>query len=146
MYSGGEYQSEDADFILQSATNRKALDDALATIGFRRKGDHYENPSSRFFIEFPPGPLSIGRDLRIVPAHLKVGSGDLLALSATDSCRDRLAAYYHWNDLQSLETAIAIALRHKVDLRRIQMWSAAEGMETRFNGFRRQLEDRRSKR
>ncbi len=143
IYSGGEYQSEDVDLILESATSQRVLDEALARVGFKRKGDRYVHPLSRFFVEFPRGPISVGRDVRIVPVPLRVGGLRLLALSATDSCRDRLAAFYHWNDRQSLETAVSIALNRKVDLAKIRSWSAAEGSARKFEDFARELKARK---
>lgn len=146
IYSEGEYQSEDVDIILESATSQQNLDAVLARTGFRRQYDHYIHSTSRFFVEFPRGPLSIGRDVQIVPVSLRVADGELLALSATDSCRDRLAAFYHWNDRQSLETAISIALRQKVDMGKIRDWSKAERSETKFEEFARELKTRRQSR
>ncbi len=142
IHTGGEYQSEDLDFILESSPSQERLDEVLAEIGFSRKRDHYVHPASRFFIEFPRGPLSIGRDIRIRPVEARVGRQSILALSATDSCRDRLAAFYHWNDRQSLQTALQIARRNRVDLEIIRTWSIGEGMKARFEEFRRELSPR----
>ena len=66
-----------------------------------------------------------------------------LALSPTDSCRDRLAAFFHWSDRQSLVVAVEIAFRNDVDLARIRRWSAKEGHSTRFEEFERELERRK---
>jgi len=55
-----------------------------------------------------------------------------LGLSATDSCRDRLAAFYHWNDRQALALAVEIARTHPVDLGLIREWSAREGKTAEF--------------
>ena len=133
IHTAGEYQSEDLDFILQSAPTQAALDEAMARAGFRRRRDLYIHPSTPFFVEFPPGPLGIGRDLSIRPIRKRMNRGawSILTLSATDSCRDRLAAFYHWNDRQSLRAAVQIARRNPVDLEKIRRWSrkenAAEG-------------------
>jgi hypothetical protein len=142
IYTGGEYQSEDLDFILQSSPTQERLDQVLSGIGFTRKRDHYVHSRSRFFIEFPRGPLSIGRDIRIRPVEARVGRRGVLALSATDSCRDRLAAFYHWSDRQSLETAIQIARRRRLDMTAIRKWSLEEGMEEKFEEFTRELRRR----
>ncbi|MFY9551864.1 MAG: hypothetical protein WAU32_11990 [Thermoanaerobaculia bacterium] len=143
IHTRGDYKSEDLDFILQSAPTRAQLDAALRTVGFQRAGDYYKNPTTRFFVEFPRGPLSIGRDLAIRPVEVKIGHGRVLALSPTDSCRDRLAAFYFWNDRQSLDVAIWIALRERVDLGAIRRWSKSEGMGERFGEFERELKRRR---
>ena len=136
LYSGGEYQSSDLDFILQSAASRRTLDGVMLSIGFHREGDHYRHPTAPFFVEFPAGPLGIGSDLRIQPVAYRVGRTAVLALSPTDSCRDRLAAFYHWNDRQSLMAAVAIARRRKVNLSAIGNWSEAENALPGFEAFR----------
>jgi hypothetical protein len=61
----GTYVSKDVDFVLEGRIRQQALDEALRELGFERRGDRYVHPDVRFFIEFPPGPLSIGEDLAI---------------------------------------------------------------------------------
>lgn len=143
IHTRGDYKSDDLDFILQSAPKRAQLDEALVTIGFKRVGDHYEHPATHFFLEFPRGPLSIGRDFGIRPVEVKAGRGKVLALSPTDSCRDRLAAFYFWNDRQSLDVAVSTALKERLDLGVIRRWSEDEGMVERFDEFERELKRRR---
>ena len=145
IYSGGAYQSEDLDWIIQSAPTQRKLDDAMGSIGFKRKVDHYVHPKTHFFVEFPRGPLAIGRDLKITPVHIQIGPRRIAALSPTDSCRDRLAAFYHWNDRQCLDTAILIALSRKVNLPQIRRWSAGEKSTDRFEEFERELRAARRK-
>ena len=139
IHSGGDYRSEDLDYILQSAPTQKTLDDAMAGIGFKRKVDHYVHPRTDFFVEFPRGPLSIGADPHISPAELRVRAKTVHALSPTDSCRDRLAAFYYWSDRQGLDAAVAIALRKRVNLRKIREWSAAENALDRYREFLSEL-------
>jgi hypothetical protein len=143
IYTAGEYQSEDLDFILQAAPSQEDLDRAMATVGYRRKADQYFHPRSHFFVEFPSPPLGIGRDIQIKPIERKVGSSRILALSATDSCRDRLAAFYHWGDRQSLQTAVDIALRNRVNLKRVRAWSVAEAALESFGEFLSELKSAR---
>lgn len=66
-----------------------------------------------------------------------------LVLSPTDSCRDRLAAFYHWNDRQSLEVAVAIARRNRVNMAAIRRWSIAEGAARGFDEFLAELKGAR---
>lgn len=148
IHTGGKYHSEDIDFVLQSTPSQAQLDRAMAGIGFRRRRDQYFHSETRFFVEFPAGPLGIGRDVTIVPEDVRVGrtGARIRALSATDSCRDRLAAFYHWGDRQSLDAAVQIALRNKVEIKAIQAWSVRERSLERFREFERELElARRSK-
>jgi hypothetical protein len=135
IYSDGACQSQDLDFVVQSGGSQRALDEALAGAGFTRHGDRYAHPRTRFFVEFPRGPLAIGGDAAIVPVELTLATGKALALSATDSVRDRLAAFYHWSDRGSLHAAVAIARRRRVNMAAIRRWSAAEGHPDRFREF-----------
>jgi hypothetical protein len=86
-------------------------------------------------VEFPAGPLGIGGDLDIRPITYRIGKVGVKALSATDSCRDRLAAFYHWNDLQSLATAVEIGRRLKLNIEAIRRWSTREGETEKFKAF-----------
>jgi hypothetical protein len=135
LYSGGSYTSSDLDFVIQSTVSRTQLDTAMVRIGFRRVGNQYEHPDAPFFIEFPAGPLGIGTDIHIQPVGYRIRGTVIPALSATDSCRDRLAAFYHWNDRQALGVAVTIARRHRVNLKRIRQWSGQEGALSKFAEF-----------
>jgi hypothetical protein len=146
LYTRGAYQSADLDFVLQSAVKQTRLDAALAAVGFSRRGDHYVHPRARFLVEFPRGPLAIGSDSRIQPVVYRVRRHVVLALSPTDSCRDRLAAFYFWSDRQSLKTAVQIALRHPIDLDIVRAWSDAEGHGSEFEEFRTELQRARRRR
>jgi len=142
IYSKGAYMSSDLDFILRGGT-RKLVDEAMAAIGFTRKADHYVHRTSRFFVEFPRGPLAIGDDFDIAPVKLKIGRAAIQALSATDSCRDRLAAFYHWSDRQSLEVAVEIAVRQTISLPAIRRWSEHEGYALKYEEFVAELRRRK---
>ncbi len=139
VYTDGSYVSKDADFVLQGRVQQTALDGALAALGFARKGDRYVHPEVEFYLEFPPGPLAIGSDLAIQPAEVSIADEVALALSATDSCRDRLAAFYHWRDRQSLRLAVAVARHQAVDLDVIQKWSRSEGSLDEYEEFLKEL-------
>ncbi len=135
VHSGGAYHSVDMDFILLRPVTQAALDAAMHSVGFRRKGDRYLHPRARFYVEFPRGPLAIGGDHRIRPVEHRRQRARALVLSPTDSCRDRLAAFYHWHDRQSLAVAVSIALRNRLNLARIRRWSIAEGAAPAFDEF-----------
>jgi len=138
----GTYVSSDADFILQGNVRQRALDEAMRQLGFERHGDRYDHPETPFFVEFPPGPLSIGEDLAIRPVEMHVAEegSAVLALSPTDSCRDRLAAFYHWDDRQALRLAVEIARKHEVDFHIIKVWSVGEGMSDKYDEFLREAQ------
>lgn len=135
LYSHGSYKSSDLDFIIQNAVSSAQLDLAMASIGFKRIGNQYEHPEARFFVEFPAGPLGIGSDVSIQPTEFTIRGTAVSALSPTDSCRDRLVAFYHWNDRQALKVAVIIARRHRVNLKAIHQWSTQEGALAQFTEF-----------
>lgn len=146
LHSGGAYYSVDMDFILLGHVTQAALDAAMGSVGFRRKGDRYLHPGARFYVEFPRGPLAIGGDYRLRPVEHRLGRSRALVLSPTDSCRDRLAAFYHWNDRQSLAVSVSIALRNRVNLAAIRRWSSAEGAAHGFDEFLAELRAARRRR
>jgi hypothetical protein len=120
------------------------VDRALSTLGFVREGGRYVHRLIPFFVEFPSGPLGIGRDLRIHPVWRSRRAARTLALSASDACRDRLAAFYFWKDQQSLAAAVAIAMRHRVAFAKIRAWSRSEGHAEGYIAFLAELRRRRA--
>lgn len=146
FHSGGAYQSTDLDFVIRGRGPRRSLDAAMSAVGFVRHGDRYEHPRSVFFVEFPRGPLAIGDDFNITPIDLKLRAGSVLALSPTDACRDRLAAFFHWSDRQSLRVAVEIARRRRVNLDLIRRWSRRESHLAKFEEFLGELKRRRPRR
>jgi hypothetical protein len=135
LYSDGAYHSRDLDFVVIGGTTQALMDAAMAVSGFARRGDRYVHPRARFYVEFPRGPLAIGGEHRIRPVMRATAHGRIRMLSATDSCRDRLAAFYHWGDRQSLTVAAWIAGRNRVGMAALQRWSVAEGAADRFQEF-----------
>jgi len=136
IHSGGAVVSHDLDFIVRAGGTRASLDAAMAGVGFARDGDRYVHARTPFFVEFPRGPLAIGNDLAIRPIEVPSGGGRITALSPTDACRDRLAAFYHWSDRQSLAAAVAIARANRVNMAAIRRWSTSEGFADQFEEFR----------
>lgn len=139
LYTRGGYKSSDLDFIIQNAVSSTQLDGAMASAGFRRVGKQYEHPHAPFFVEFPAGPLGIGTDVHIQPIEYRIKGSVVSALSATDSCRDRLVAFYHWNDRQALKVAVSIVRRHRVNLTVIRQWSEDEGARSKCEEFMREV-------
>ncbi len=135
IYSDNEYQTRDLDFIQKYSVKRKGLAKSLSKIGFTERNRYFEHPDTDYFIEFPTGPIAIGDE----PVHhfveLDTPLGPLVLLSATDCCKDRLSAFYHWRDEQSLQQAINIAKDNDVDLKEIKRWSEQEGMQEKFARF-----------
>lgn len=139
FYAPAAYQSKDIDFVI--TLWGKAGEEALASVGFKRKGDFYLHAKSPFSLEFPPGPLAIGEDLVTNWSTIKRKRELLHVLSPTDACRDRLASYLFWNDFSGLEQAIAVqrARSKEVDLKSVRAWCRREGHAQKYELFASRL-------
>jgi len=70
---------------------------------------------------------------------LKMRLGTIILLTPTDSVKDRLAAYYHWNDPQALEQALMVAEAQRINLREVRRWSEEEGHAEKYLVFLKRL-------
>ena len=136
IYSDYKYVSKDLDFIGKNLIDHKNISLAMKEIGFYKEGKYYFHPDSQFFVEFISGPLSIGEDPINDIRELEFSTGIVRIISPTESIKDRLAAYYYWNDIQSLEQAILIANNQEFDINNIKKWSIKEGKGKEFSVFK----------
>lgn len=135
IYSEDKYVSKDLDFIETRFAKHKDIRDAMAEIGFTPENRYFKHSDIDYLVEFPAGPLSVGKEPVGRVNEIEFSTGVLRILSPTDCVKDRLAAYYHWNDLQSLEQAVLVAQSHDVDFKEIARWSTAEGMADTLAGI-----------
>ena len=126
IYTKNKYQSYDLDFIENILTSRKKIKEVLQRIGFIEEHRYFKHPDTKIFLEFPPGPLSIG-DEPVRGTIEKEFSTGLLRL------------IYHWNDRQSLDQAILVAQSCDIDLGEIDRWSIKEGRSREFADIRERL-------
>jgi len=80
-------------------------------------------------------PAAIGNEPIKNEARLRTRLGTVVMLTPTDSVKDRLAAYYHWNDPQALEQALMVAKAQKINLRDVKRWSEKEGHAEKYREF-----------
>jgi hypothetical protein len=139
IYSSNKYVSQDLDFVGDSLARHSDIKAAMKELGFQERGRSFFHPQTKFSVEFPPGPLAVGDEFVKKPAVLEESTGKLSLLSPTDCVKNRLAGYYHWGDLQSLEQAVLVARAQKVDLADIERWSRKEGKAAEFSKFRARL-------
>jgi hypothetical protein len=139
IYSGGKYVSADLDFVETRFATRRDIRAAMAEIGFSERDRYFLHPGTITLVEFPPGPLAIGKEPVKRIDTMELPTGRLLIISPTDCVKDRLAAYHHWKDLQCLEQAVMVAVARSVDVDEIERWSVSEGMAERFRDFTRKL-------
>ena len=135
FFSNNRYTSADVDLVNIYAVQRVRIRAAMKEIGFIEIGRYFKHPDSRFIVEFPPGPLTVGVEPVREVQEVELATGTLRIISPTDSIKDRLAAYYHWGDEQCLHQAVLIRNAVEVDLREIKRWSNGEGKEKEYNIF-----------
>lgn len=135
FHCDNQYVSYDIDLVNIFSSSRKSIKNILSTYGFIEENRYFRHPLSKFFIEFPPGPLTVGQEPVREVDEVKLETGFLKVISPTDSVKDRLAAYYHWGDQQSLKQALLIARTKKVDLDEVKRWSENEGKIEEFKIF-----------
>jgi hypothetical protein len=132
FYTINKYVSHDLDLVCVKPVKRRVIREAMIEMGFFEEGRYYKHPETQYLVEFLPGPLSIGAEPVIQVDEIRLSTGFLRIISPTDCVKDRLAAYYHWGDQQSLAQAILVARDQKVDIDEIRRWSKAEGMQNEF--------------
>lgn len=138
IYSENRYMSYDLDLITHES-NRK-IKAALEEIGFiydRKK--YYQHPDCKFFLEFLAPPVAIGNQPINKFNTISSDSGSINILTATDCVKDRLAAYIHWDDKESLEQAVIVAASQEIDLKEIKRWAKTEDNGEKIRAFLEQL-------
>jgi len=134
IYTNNKYVSSDLDIV--SHATMKEISKALAEIGFKKKSSrHFVKTGCPFFIEFVSPPAALGNEPIKSRNEMTTKYGKIVLLTPTDSVKDRLAAYYHWNDSQSLEQALMVAEAQIIDLDEVQRWSRREGFKEKFDNF-----------
>ncbi len=134
IYTKNKYQSFDLDFVTHAAI--KEVTPLLAELGFRRKSSrHFIRQDCPFFIEFVAPPAAVGSEPLKDEKRLKTQLGTLVLMTPTDSVKDRLAAFYHWNDHQALDQATMVAKSQKTDFHEVRRWSEKEGHTEKYRQF-----------
>jgi hypothetical protein len=139
FYSSDKYVSKDLDLVNAGFARRSKIKAVMEKIGFKEKGRFFITPETQFFVEFPDGPLSVGEEPVKEISEYELSTGILRVVSPTDCVKDRLCAFYFWNDRQGLAQAVLVAKSQNVDLREIKRWSKAEGKEREYDLFKEKL-------
>jgi len=141
IYSQGRYTSDDIDLIDRFNGGHRKIREVMASIGFTeyKMKRYFVHEDTSYFIEFPRGPLGVGDAPVREIAKRHTDTGTLKLLTPTDCIKDRLAAYYHWGDEQSLEQAVWVARDNVFDMEMVASWSLDEGMREKYEEFRQRV-------
>ena len=134
VYTENRYESEDLDFVTTALLEE--LKPVLDPLGFVHTGSRrlsvFEHPDTRWYLEFPPAPLSFGSTYVDASncAVLTTPVGHVRIITATHSVMDRLIAAASWQDASSLEQAVLVATHQSdnIDWDEIDTWVVAEGI------------------
>lgn len=118
FYVDNLYRSKDIDLIAEWFPKTAHLNQAMAEIGFTPKSKYFTHPETHEIVEILPGPITAGEEHLTRVNEVKLATGVLRLLTPTDCAKERLAAYLHWNDTQSLEQALWIVRLTKWNLKR----------------------------
>lgn len=141
IYSRSAYLSYDLDFVSHAPI--KEITRALKESGFTKRDSRYFiRDDCPFFLEFVAPPVALGKEPVTVFEKMQTPLGSIVLLTATDCVKDRLAAFYHWNDRQALEQACLVATARRVKIRAIELWSIQEGHQEKFSIFSAALKKR----
>ena len=138
LYSKGRYTSDDIDLIDRFNGGHRKIKEVMERIGFTeyKMKRYFVHKDTSLFIEFPRGPLGVG-DAPVKEVSTRITeTGSLKLLTPTDCIKDRLAAYYHWDDEQSLEQAIWVAMGNEFDMNSIEIWSIHEDKMDKYQDFK----------
>ena len=133
IYTVNKYVSVDIDLVEHYHEERNRIKTAMEEIGFHEKSRYFIHPDTKHIVEFPTGPLSVGEEPVRHIREIKFATGVLRVISPTDCVKDRLAAYYYWQDGQSLNQALLVAMHNRININEIKRWSQASG---NMNGFK----------
>lgn len=135
IYTENLYLTQDIDMVNTNYQPAKRIHAAMAEIGFLKQGRVYVNATTPISVEFPPGPLSVGDELIKMTARKMVADKCIPILTVEDVVKDRLAAYIHWHDKQSLIQATTILLKHRLSPPAFQQFLEREGAKAEYQAL-----------
>ncbi|OGF47923.1 MAG: hypothetical protein A2452_09495 [Candidatus Firestonebacteria bacterium RIFOXYC2_FULL_39_67] len=135
IYSNNKYSSGDIDIVSDWPLGE--IENALTEIGFKRKDKtrFFEKKDCEYFLDFVQPPLAIGNAPVKQLSIIKTRKGMIKLLTPSDCVKDRLAAYFYWDDKQSLEQAILVAKTKTLDYKSIEKWAKGESNLKKYREF-----------
>lgn len=133
IYAENLYLTKDIDMVNTNYLKPKQMHKVMNELGFYKQGRVYVHDTTDITVEFPPGPLAVGRNLIKNTTVIQVANGAIPILHVVDVVKDRLAAFIHWQDKQSLVQAMAVILKHGLKPEEFRAFCEDEGDISNFN-------------
>ena len=114
-YAPEIYTSKDIDFAAINGAKRREFALALSELGFRARGRDFVHPQSSFSLDLVADTPYIDQRPITKFEILKTRFGPVRVYTFEDAIADRIAAFLHWGDSQSLDVAERV-VRARADL------------------------------
>ena len=141
IYSNSKYTSGDIDIV--SEYSLEEIENALTGLNFKRKDKTriFERKDCEYFLDFVQPPLAIGNAPVKQLSNIKTKNGIIKLLTPSDCVKDRLAAYFYWDDKQSMEQAILVAKTNTLDYKDIERWAKEELNLIKYKEFLKKIDE-----
>jgi hypothetical protein len=105
LYVPEVYTSKDIDFAAIRGTNRREFAAALAPLGFTAQGRDFVHPDSPYTLDLVADTPYVDQRPITTFATISTRFGPVRVYRFEDAIADRIAAFLHWGDSQSLDVA-----------------------------------------
>lgn len=124
------YTLMDVDFAVTSGIDRRRVRLALTELGFRPHGRVFVHPDTGYSLDFVADGPYIDQQPVYDFAEVSTPNGNVRVLHLEDAIADRIAAFLHWSDSESLDVAerAVTAARDRLTWERID--AALQKLET----------------
>ncbi|HEX5274624.1 MAG TPA: hypothetical protein VFW34_05050 [Candidatus Rubrimentiphilum sp.] len=99
------YTSMDIDFAVTTGIDRRKISRALRDLGFHEQGRVYASPSTIYVLDFVADVPHIDQHAITEYVELQTAAGTFRVYRLEDAIADRVAAFIHWSDSESLGVA-----------------------------------------
>lgn len=132
IYAENLYLTKDIDMVNTNYIKPSQLHNIMGELDFHKQGRVYVNNTTDITVEFPSGPLAVGRSVIKSTTIVRVAHGTIPILHAIDVVKDRTAAFIHWQDKQSLIQAMSVMLKHGIKPAELKTFCTDEGGDSNF--------------
>jgi predicted nucleotidyltransferase len=99
------YTSMDIDFAVTAGIDRRKISGALLDLGFKERGRVFASPETLYTLDFVADTPYIDQRAISEYVELRTSAGTFRVYRLEDAIADRIAAFVHWSDSESLDVA-----------------------------------------
>ena len=131
-YTENKYMSDDMDMINIYNERHSKIKKVMLKLGFKESIKYFIiNGRDDIFIEFPSGPLAIGNEFVDYDntENVITDYGVFKIITLLDCIKDRLSAFFAWDDRQSLYQAVMLFIHNPTttdNLHLLEKWATED--------------------